>query len=624
MMERGVLATLSGAAACLMLPRLGVAAMAQTGACAKPRVAVELTSVHEQTVEVLQRQDPVQTKEMWRDRIQGKMLEKLKANSPGVPIGAAGSGGAYDYSLRYNVAVIGCGQQEQIGDLRASKDTCYWVLGALFAHDACGTAGMGVQSANSQHRDLEAAVTRFAGQMGNLDTVTAQHERERPIPPRGPQIRLRKQPKPVSALDGERETEIEAILTNCRGEPVDDPVGKRYGVIAGPKDSARGHTHPPTSQRAFASHGNGWLISPNAGGLATLKYNLENGVTPGRDPLTFMACGLGAQAEIKHAVAIDGLEIRVQPETPRLHPGDSTKVVIEFAKVSAEGGKKHPLADRELTLRIEGLQDGVCTPRATVRTDSAGGGIVTCRAGQNDKNIRITAAYQPQNFPDKAEGSAVIAVQEEAGDLFVEITGGIHYVKENEAHRVQVSTDFRYVGTMKQMRRTRHRERYESNRMEVSWTHTARVIQRNPQSGCEGLIEEVTSAGSQPVPVSYVELVYEADKPSSKNDRKTRLVLEFSPGKTPGKVKVRNPYPQCATYAERFENLGIARITYSEEISSPQATEITGSRFWGVDQLYHVYLINQDVIFGSSTQTRFPPGAELQLKWVIKRTGDLR
>jgi len=111
----------------LLLP--GVAAMARTGACAKPKVAVELTSVHEQAVEVLQRQDPVQTKEMWRDRIQGKMLEKLKATSPGVPIGAAGAGGAYDYSLRYNVAVIGCGQQEQIGDLRASKDTCYGVRG---------------------------------------------------------------------------------------------------------------------------------------------------------------------------------------------------------------------------------------------------------------------------------------------------------------------------------------------------------------------------------------------------------------------------------------------------------------------------------------------------------------
>lgn len=133
----------------------------------------------------------------------------------------------------------------------------------------------------------------------------------------------------------------------------------------------------------------------------------------------------------------------------------------------------------------------------------------------------------------------------------------------------------------------------------------------------------MASAGSQPMPVSSVELVYEADKSISKNDRKTRLVLEFRPGKTPGKVKVRNSYAQCATYAERFENLGIVRITYPEEIPSPQATEITGSHSWRVDQLYPVYLINQDVIFGSSTQTRFPPGAELQLKWVIKRTGGL-
>jgi len=61
-----------------------------------------------------------------------------------------------------------------------------------------------------------------------------------------------------------------------------------------------------------------------------------------------------------------------------------------------------------------------------VKTDAAGRGILTCRAGRTDTTIRITATYQPPNFPDKAEGSAVITVQEEAGDLFVEITGEIH------------------------------------------------------------------------------------------------------------------------------------------------------------------------------------------------------
>jgi hypothetical protein len=68
------------------------------------------------------------------------MLEKLRANSPDVAIFPMGSAPDYEYYIRYYVAVIGCGEEEIIGGLTYSKDTCYWIIGTLYSKDACDVA----------------------------------------------------------------------------------------------------------------------------------------------------------------------------------------------------------------------------------------------------------------------------------------------------------------------------------------------------------------------------------------------------------------------------------------------------------------------------------------------------
>ena len=111
---------------------------AQKGSCSKPKVAVRLNGFDDLTYNVLIRQyPPFQTKEYWRQQIQNTMLEKLKANSPGVAIFPADSGLDYEYIIIYEVWPWGCGEEIKIGDLPSGKDTCYLVDGTLYPNDAC-------------------------------------------------------------------------------------------------------------------------------------------------------------------------------------------------------------------------------------------------------------------------------------------------------------------------------------------------------------------------------------------------------------------------------------------------------------------------------------------------------
>jgi hypothetical protein len=253
---------------------------------------------------------------------------------------------------------------------------------------------VGFRSASIKYKDIDTAVTLFALQMGNIETIAAAHERERPIPPRGPQIRIDKEPKTVSPLEDERETVVDARITNCRGEPVYDKVGKRFGVVAGPKLGQRGETYP-IQENASAEAANAWRISPNAQGGAVLKYNLKKGGSAGTETLTFTACGLGAKAEKKQVIEIAGLEIRVKPRKPRLKPGEDTQIDIEFLKVSAKGDRK-PIPGKEIQLNIDGLKDGVITPKDKISTNAEGRATLVYQAGQSDRSVRVTAFYQPE------------------------------------------------------------------------------------------------------------------------------------------------------------------------------------------------------------------------------------
>lgn len=565
---------------------------ADTGACAKPKVAVKLQELTEETYkEVLTRQYPFQTKEYWLQHIQNKMIEKLRANSPGIAIFPMDSGEGYDYYIDYSVAVIGCGEEEKIGDLLSSKDVCYWVIGMLYSNDACGIAGVGFRSANMQHKEIDTSVTLFALQMGNLETITAEHERKRPIPPRGPRIRIEEEPKAVSPLEDERETVVDARITNCKGEPVYDKVGERFAVVAGPKQGKRGETHPiqenaSREAAAWREVANAWLISPNSQGGAALKYKLTKGIKAGTETLSFIACGLGTKAEKKQVIEIDGLEIRVKPRKSQLKPGEETQIDIDFLKVSAKGDRK-PIPGRDIQLKIDGLKDGVITPKDKVSTNVEGRATLVYQAGQNDRSVRVTAFYQPQKYPDRAEGSGVVLVQEGKGDLEVQINGSLNWTGEDKDTRGTITTNFTINGTMS-LDKQKHGgvyENYEIKNLQLSYSHHAQFHRKKTTKNClETLSLEVRGEGSSPVQKGRIVIRYPRDTAGSSSHKQGELDIRLSSGPIPAKWKNCPERCKCQT-SDKDIDISIGVVDQKSPIARNQQ-EFCGSRSFGITDLH--------------------------------------
>lgn len=554
------------------------------GACTRPKVAVKLQDFTEETYQVLIRQHPFQTKEHWLQHIQNKMLEKLKANSPGIAIFPMDSGQEHDYYIRYLVGVLGCGAQEKIGDLLSSKDVCYWVHGTLYSKDACGIEGVGFRSASIKYKDIDTAVTLFALQMGNIETVAATHERERPIPPRGPQIRIDKEPKTVSPLEDERETQVEARVTNCKGEPVYDKIGKRYGVVAGPKQGKRGETHP-IQENASGEAANEWRISPNAQGGAVLKYKLTNGVHAGTETLTFIACGLGSKAEKKQVIEIEGLEIRVKPRKSQLKPGEDTQINIDFLKVSAKGDRQ-PIRGRDIQLKIEGLKDGVISPKDKVSTNAEGKATLVYQAGQNDKTVKITASYQPQKYPDRAEGSAIVLVQAGRGDLAVQINGSLNWTGEDKDTKGTITSNFTIHGTMT-LHKQKHGgdyENYEIENLQLSYSHHAQFHRKQTTKDCpETLLLEVRGEGFAPVQKGRIIIRYPRETAGRSSRKQGELDIRLSSEPLHAKWKVCSERCKCQTEDRDFGH-GIEVVDQKSPIARNQQ-EFSGSRSFGITDL---------------------------------------
>ena len=553
-------------------------AWAQMSACSKPRVAVKLVDLFadKDTYEVLIRKYPFQTKEYWKERIESKVLEKLRANSPGAEIFPADSGSRHDYIIRYVVHVIGCGQKEKVGDLWSQKDICFWAHGTIYASDACGLEGEGFKSSSIQDKDVLSAVTLFAFGMGNLNTITAQHEQQSPIPPRGPRISISTEPKPVSPLDGERETTVEARVTNCRGEPVYDKVGKKYGVIAGPHETGRGRTTPPVRETpAFREGANMWRISPDPQGKVPLKYKLERGIKPGKEEITFTACGLDTRDETKQPIEIEGLEILVKPQKARVKPAEDTRIDIEFVKVSAKGERK-PVAGRQIDLRIEGLKDGIVRPNDKVSTNGEGKASLTYHAGQGDKSVRIVASHKPQNFPDRAEGSAIVLVQEGKGDLGVQINGSLNWTGEDKSLQGTITTSFTINGTMS-LKTKKHEgayENYEIENLQLHYSHHARFYGKDTGKGCK-LVMEVHGQGSAPIQEGRIVIRYPREAGRGSLRSRGELDVRLSSGALPTK------WTTCNESRDKTTGIGVVLLDQRTPIVMNQK-EFTGSRSFGI------------------------------------------
>jgi hypothetical protein len=381
-------------------------------------------------------------------------------------------------------------------------------------------------------------------------------------------------------LEDERETVVEALVTNCKGEPVYDKVGERFGVVAGAKQGQRGETHPVDENTAWQQVANGWLISPSAQGGAALKYKLTKGVKAGKETLTFIACGLDKKAKKEQTVEIDGLEIRVKPQKTQIKPGAETRIDIEFAKVSAKGERK-PIPGKELSLKIEGLKDGVVSPKDKILTNAEGRASLVYHAGQNDKTIKITAFYQPQKYPDRAEGSAVITVHEGKGDLSVQINGTINWVGEDKDKKGTITSSFTISGTMTldKQKHGGHYENYEMENLQLTYSHHAEFHNKKPEKDCpDTLFWEVYGEGSFPIQKGKIIIRYPQDTAEKSSRKLGEFKMDLSSGALPTKWKFGCGGNQIK---DNNTSISVSVIEQKSPIVKKQL-EFSGSRTFGI------------------------------------------
>lgn len=556
---------------------------ADSGACTKPKVAVKLKDFDKIAYELLIRQYPFATKENWVQRVHSNLLEQLRAKSPGVNFLPPDSENDAEYVLDYSIALQVCGRDIKINELLQSTEACYLSNGEMKSKPACGTEVGTVLAARVQNRDIFASIALFVKGLGRLDTAIVEHERVRLIPPRGPRLDVKPPNRSISPLEDERETTIEALLTNCKGEAVYDKDKKRrYAVLAGPRESERGQTKP-SPERGDQPSGNEWYISPTEKGLVGLKYELKRGIRPVTETLKFDACGLGARVTQHAEIHIDGLEIRVKPQKTQVKPGEDTRIDIEFAKVSVKGERK-PIPGKVVNLKIEGLKDGVLNPKDKVTTNAEGKATLVYQAGQNDRSIRIIAFYQPQNFPDKAEESALITVQEGKGDLSVQINGSINWVGEDKDKRGTITSNFTISGTMT-LHKQKHGsdyENYEIENLQMSYLHHAEFHNKKADKNCpDTLFLDVHGEGSTSIQKGRIIIRYPRDKTGkhSRNQGEFDLQLSSSPLPTKWKGGCGGNQTKDST-----TSISVGVVDQKSSIVRNQQ-EFSGSRTFGITHL---------------------------------------
>ncbi len=388
-------------------------AFGQADTCSKPKVAVQFTEFHDDALDLLNSKGVSQSKASWEHQIQGKVIEELGMASPGIdfiPDGGSGPPEDCDYILSYIITVIGAGGDIEVAGLLHSEYTAFYMQSTLAQNNKCGAVNWILDvEITKEYEDLFQTIEHNIDAHEDIGKRIQEIEKERRVPPRGPEMKTSQSRPYVSPLEGQRSLDIKIDVTNCRGEPVyKENSGQR--VIL-PRRRERGEISP---EKSFPQN---CLITSNAviliivrpvGACAT--YTLQMGLKPGIERFKIQTCGLDKEVIHEEEIRIHGLDLTIRPQKKVICPGERTNVLIELSEVDPDGNKT-PVAGRKVTLDVKGLVDGDVTPAAKeVFTNEMGQAKLTYRAGKRDSGVVFKAEFQPKGFAESVKDFAVIGL----------------------------------------------------------------------------------------------------------------------------------------------------------------------------------------------------------------------
>jgi hypothetical protein len=472
----------------LLIICLSPMAFAQADTCSKPRVAVQLTEIHDGVFEMLNSNGVPQPRESWILQIQGKVLEELRMGSPGtefVPV--AGVGGAvstdFDYRFQYIMSIIGAGESIEIwGGLLQSEYTAFYMSSKLAQNNPCpGSDWLLDVEITKEDEDVFQTVEHNIESWGDIGTRIEEFERSHPVPPRGPTLHVSQSRDYVSPLEEERTLDIKIDVTNCRGEPVYYASRSNGQRVVLPKKTERGEIEPTPGflQQYDVTDDHVTLIIVRPEG-ASATYTLKKGIDPDVETIEMTLCGIDKKLVQETEIHIRGLELRVTPEKRRVSPGEKTNIEIKLSRID-ENGKKEPLPGKKIELDIRGLVDGDVRPSDEIITGADGVVILEYSAGENDKRVTFSAKFQPKEYDEFVNDETTVTIghpSEITANITAKFREIYHLHEEDQDHiydsrhrlefDVTVEASFKYYKTSSVDKSGTYSQKYKLTSWEIT------------------------------------------------------------------------------------------------------------------------------------------------------------
>ena len=104
-------------------------------------------------------------------------------------------------------------------------------------------------------------------------------------------------------------------------------------------------------------------------------------------------------------------ELLVEPYRNAIYSGEQTTISIDLHEFNPAGEKIQGFR-QEVDINVTGIIDGTVSHKTgKIILDNIGIAWIEYRAGQQDKQIKITATFTPPGYPEKAKGEATINVK---------------------------------------------------------------------------------------------------------------------------------------------------------------------------------------------------------------------
>ena len=144
------------------------------------------------------------------------------------------------------------------------------------------------------------------------------------------------------------------------------------------------------------------------------EYKVIKGLEATKEKPRFKTCGIGNNSLIEHEgeIIVLGLKLEVEPDRNTIHNGEQTSIQIDLHERDPDGTEYLSCAGKEVEVKVTGLVDGTISHKSgKITLNEVGVAFIDYKAGQKDKQIRISATFTPPGYPEEVKGEASINVK---------------------------------------------------------------------------------------------------------------------------------------------------------------------------------------------------------------------